>query len=853
MLEGHRFKLLIRISLLIISSLVFTPTVILAADNLLKSKVKYNAKDSIRLDLTNQKLYLFGKAEVIYTNLKINAGYIELDLKNNIALAKGRLDSAGKDIELPVFTEGGQIFNVHQLKYNFQTKKGLINGVITKEADGYIHGETVKKDSSTTVYIRNGKYTTCDLEHPHFYIQAQKLKVIPNDKIVTGPAYLVLNDIPTPLCVPFGLFPNTSGRKSGIIIPSYGQSATQGFFLKNGGFYWGLSNYMDASFTGDIYTRGSWGAKTHVNYIRKYKYTGSFDFSYAVFNLGDPLFKSGTSFFTPDQLKYLSANDPMATYSTQNNFMLIWTHRQDSKANPGSSFSASVNAGSSNYNALTATNPSIYLNNSLNSNINFSKYWEGTPFNFSIAARHSQSTVSKTISISLPQIDFSINRIYPFKNNNDPIPHWYDKIGLSYTSQLVNTVNTTDSMFLKPQMFNQQVQSGFHHSIPISTSFNIFKYFTVTPSIVYNGSAYPQYISMRYDSVSRNNLFKTDTVKRFAYQHDISFSTQISTKIYGNYQFKKGYFRHIRHLLVPSLNFTYRPDFSASNWGYRTVSGDTNKTPVSQVYSKFGNNYYNSIWGVPPSGKSGVIGWSLSNTIEAKVYDPKDSLTHIKKISIIDMLSISSGYNAAVVVQPWQSLNINARTKLFKVLDINVTAIVDPYAVDNTGKRLNELELDKDGRLGRLTNATLALGTTLRSKTGAKKKAEFAPKTTLTYVDFNVPWSLNMMFNYNYSNSFNNSLIGASTITQTKSLIFNGDFSATAKWKVGFTSGFDFTFNQLTYTQLNIYRDLHCWEMRINWVPFGPRQMYMITIKVKSAVLQDLKLNRTRQWYDYYQ
>jgi len=358
---------------------------------------------------------------------------------------------------------------------------------------------------------------------------------------------------------------------------------------------------------------------------------------------------------------------------------------------------------------------------------------------------------------------------------------------------------------------------------------------------------------MRYDSVSRNNLFKTDTVKRFAYQHDISFSTQISTKIYGNYQFKKGYFRHIRHLLVPSLNFTYRPDFSASNWGYRTVSGDTNKTPVSQVYSKFGNNYYNSIWGVPPSGKSGVIGWSLSNTIEAKVYDPKDSLTHIKKISIIDMLSISSGYNAAVVVQPWQSLNINARTKLFKVLDINVTAIVDPYAVDNTGKRLNELELDKDGRLGRLTNATLALGTTLRSKTGAKKKAEFAPKTTLTYVDFNVPWSLNMMFNYNYSNSFNNSLIGASTITQTKSLIFNGDFSATAKWKVGFTSGFDFTFNQLTYTQLNIYRDLHCWEMRINWVPFGPRQMYMITIKVKSAVLQDLKLNRTRQWYDYYQ
>ena len=823
----------------------------------LKEKVKYSAKDSIRFDISTQKLYLYCNAEVAYQDLKMNAGYIELDMHKNVAFATGRKDSAGKEVELPVFNEGSQAFKSHQMSYNFQTKKGLISQVVTKEADGYIHGSLVKKDSTNVVFIKSGRYTTCDLDTPHFYIQAQKLKVIPDDKIVTGPAYLVINGIPTPLAVPFGFFPNKKGRKSGLIIPTYGNSPTQGFFLSNGGYYWGISDMMDLALTGNIYTRGSWGAQTHINYVKKYKYSGSFDFKFSSFIVGDPLFKPGGELYA-NGMPLFNTSDPLTNYSATNSFMINWTHREDSKADPGSTFSASVNAGSSNYNSLNSTTPSVYLNNSLNSNINYSKMWQGTPFNLSIAARQSQNTINHSIDLSLPQIDFSMNRIYPFKDQNDPVAHWYDKIGVSYSAEVINNINTYDSLFLKPQMF-RAMQNGFHHSVPISTSFNAFKYFTITPSITYNGSGY--YETIRENWAPGMKSIATDTVRGFNMENDFNLSTNINTKIYGNYQFRKGYFRHIRHLVIPNLAFTYRPDFSTPFWGYyKTVNAiDTTGHAYSQAYTKFANGIY----GAPPTGRSDLISWSINNTIEAKVYDPKDSVNHLKKISIIDMLSISSGYNAALSSFQWQTIAINARTKLFKVLDINFTSAFDPYQMDAQGNRLNDLQFNKNGSIGRLTAYTIALGTTLKSKSkvGDKKpdgssnngsgssnssKVEFASRPPGSYVDFSIPWSLNAFFNYNYSKPST-----TAAATETQSLTFNGDFSMTKKWKIGFTSGYDFTANALTYTQLNIYRDLHCWEMKVTWVPFGPREMYMLTINVKSAMLKDLKLTRTRQWYDF--
>lgn len=356
-----------------------------STDSGLKSKVKYAAKDSMRFDVVNQKMYLFGTAEVIYEDLNLKAGYVELDMKNNMVYAKGASDSLGNESELPVFKQGEQSFKSHNMAYNFQTKKGRISGVITKEAGGYIHGETVKKDSNNTVYIKNGKYTTCDLPHPHFQIQAKKLKVIPNDVIVTGPAFLVINDVPTPLVVPFGFFPNKQGQRSGLLIPTYGESANLGFFLRDGGFYFGLSDKVDVALRGDIYSRGSWGAKSMVNYVKRYKYRGNFQMNFSNIKLGEK---------------------ELPTFSQQKDFIIRWSHIQDAKAHPGSTFMASVNAGTSNYNRINSYTPSVYLNNMLQSNISLSKSWAGTPFYLTASARHSQNTQLKTIDVSLPQVAF---------------------------------------------------------------------------------------------------------------------------------------------------------------------------------------------------------------------------------------------------------------------------------------------------------------------------------------------------------------------------------------------------------------------------------------------------------------
>lgn len=839
-------KLFIRIILLIITAIIvpaFTfsqvkndtvrpaiahkDSIVVATDNdaPLKSKVKYSAKDSIRFDVTNQKMYLFGNAEVTYEDLNLKAGYIELDMKSNVVYAEGRKDSTGKEIEIPVFTEKTQSFKSHKMTYNFQTKKGRISEVITKEADGYIHGETVKKDSGNTVYIRNGKYTTCDLEHPHYYIHASKLKVIPNDVIVTGPANLVINDVPTPLCVPFGFFPNKRGQKSGILIPTYGESANLGFFLRDGGFYWGVSDKMDVALRGDIYSKGSWGAKTAINYVKRYKYTGNLQLNFSNIRLGEK---------------------ELPTFSQQKDFNIRWTHMQDSKAHPGVAFSASVNAGTSNYNKYNSYTPAVYLNNILQSSVSLSKSWLGTPFYLTASARHSQNTQTKQINMSLPQVAFFMNRIYPFKSKTRTIPMWYDKIGLSYSAEVRNEINTYDSLFMKPVMY-KQMKNGLHQNIPISTSLNVLKYFTVTPAANINSNVYYQTIAKRYDSDTKRII--TDTVQGVKMENDFSFSTNLNTKIYGNYQFRKGFVKHIRHLVIPNVSYSYRPDFSEPQWGaYRKVQDSTGN---KQEYSIYQNNLY----GAPPSGQSSVVSWSINNTLEAKVRDRKDTVNHEKKIHIIDMFTLSSSYNTSLHNFKWQLINMSARTKLFQYLDVNFNGVLDPYQIDDKGVRIEKLQFDKTGySLWRLTNYSVALSTSLRSKTntgpkksdkGTKDELDFINKHPDSYVDFNVPWSLNVYYNFNYTKP------GILAIQKSQSLTFNGEVSLTQKWKVGFNSGYDFKSDQFTFTQFNIYRDLHCWEMKITWVPFGPRQSYMVNINVKSAVLQDLKLSRRRDWYDF--
>lgn len=795
----------------------------------LTTKVHYFAEDSSRFDVVEQKMYLFGKAQVEYDNITLKAGYIELDMKNSLVFAKTGIDSAGKPTGKPVFSESGQEFTAEQMTYNFQTKKGKISDVITQQGDGYIHGETVKKDTGDVYYIRQGKYTTCDLEHPHFAIHAGKLKVIPEDKIVTGPAYLEIADVPTPLAVPFGYFPNKKGRSSGILIPTYGESQALGFFLKDGGYYFGLSDFFDLALRGDIYSFGSWGLKTQSNYVKRYKYNGNISLSYSEILLGEK---------------------ELPTFTKSKDFFVRWSHNQDAKARPGSRFSANVNAGSSSYNtynSYSSTNPNLFLTNTFQSNIAYTKTWARS--SFSANARHSQNTITKKVDISLPEFTYSVNRFYLSKKK-DATAKWYQKagskIGASFLASARNDISTYDSLLFKPGI-EDKMNNGLSTSLPVSSYINIARWFNLTPAMNFSTRTYYKTISKRFNDA--DSTVVTDTVNGFKTAFDANFSASLNTILYGMYTFKGKNLKAIRHVITPSITASYRPDYGQDKFGYyRTVQSDV--LGNTQTYSIF----QNAIYGGPASGKSGLVSYSINNNLEAKALAKSDTGGSDRKITLIESFSIAQAYNIAAENFQWSAIALNGRTRLFKALDITANASVDPYRIDSLGQRIERFVWNDTKRPGRLTNASVSLGTNLRNFKKEVKKKE-SDKGTMAeidyinahpeaYVDFNVPWSLNMYYNLQYSKP-------ALEETVTQSFTFSGDVSITQKWKVGFNSGFDLKTEKFTYTSFNIYRDLHCWEMAFNWVPFGERQSYSVTINVKSPVLQDLKLNRKRDWYDY--
>ena len=797
----------------------------LSGESFLKEKVTYNATDSMVLDIANQKIYLYNNAIVVYEDMKLEAGYIELDYGKNLLYSKGILDSAGKTVQKPVSEQGGEKFNAGEIYYNFKTKKGKIKDVITQQGDGYIHGRDIKKDTNNIYYVAHGKYTTCDLEHPHFYIGAKKIKVIPNDKIITGPAELWIADIPTPLAIPFGYFPNKKGRASGIILPTYGESNNWGFFLKEGGFYFGMSEYVDLALRGDVYSNGSFGIKANSNYKMRYRYYGGLNIDYSRMIDGDQALPNST---------------------IRNEFFIRWNHVQDTKSNPSSRFSANVNAGSNSFNKYNGSATGDYLSNTFSSNISYFKAFTGTPFNFSANARHSQNTITKKIDISLPELALSMNRVYPFKNKNSVSNKWYDKIGISPTANAANVISTYDSLLFTNKTL-KHMQNGVHVSVPISTSFNVLKYFTLTPSINTSSSMYFKTINKIYDSNITPAFIDTIPGVKLAYEY--SFSAGLSTNLYGDYFFRAKHLKQIRHVATPTLSASYRPDFSESQYGYyKTVQ--TDKTGRTEQYSIFGNAMY----GTPPPGKSGLLSFSLNNTLEAKMKSQSDSGSVYKKVSLLDNFGFSFYYNAAVKNYNWSVINLNARTKLFKIFDVNASAALDPYQINAQGERIEYFELEND-RIGRLTAGNLSVSTAMhsREKTKTPKTSTVATQDELdfinshpdAYVDFNVPWNLSIYYNLSYYKP----TVKKEEITQ--SATFSADLSLTKKWKLSLTSGYDFTSKKLTLTSINIYRDLHCWEMHFNWIPFGFRQSFSLDINVKSSTLKDLKLSRRKDWYDY--
>ena len=828
----------------------------------LEDVIEYSANDSITMDYINRKAYLYGNyeyAEINYQNINLKAGYIEIDFNRKELYARGFEDSTGKIINTPIFKEGEKKYESEGLHYNFDTKKGLISGVFTEEGQGYLHGEKVKKSEDNSAWIKKGMYTTCSRKHPHYQIQFQKARVIPSDKIVTGPANLIIEDIPTPLWIPFGIFPNKKERANGLIIPSIGESANRGFFLREGGYYWGIGEHMDLAIRGDIYSRGSWAANVSSNYVKRYKYSGSLSLDYSINKFGDE--------GSPD-------------FQEEKEFFIRWRHRQSPKARPNSSFSASVNAGSMQHNQFNPASSSDYLKNTFSSSVSYSTVIRNK-YNLTANLRHNQNTINKQIDLSLPEVSFNVQRFYPFrKKERSGKLKWYENITMSYKMNAVNKISTTDSMLFKSKF--SDFRNGVKHNIPFRSNIKILKHINFTNSLNFNGYWYVNSIRQRWDNSQAiingdtvQGYVRTDTITGFTQGYDFSYNSSMNTKIYGIARFRKGPLKALRHVINPSVSFNYRPDFSRPEFGYYNYYLDGNsRSPVK--YSIFSQGIY----GGPPSGKSGRIAFNLQNNLEAKIKNKKDTVNGTRKIILIKNLRINMSYDMARDSLNWSPLNVNAYTTILDKIDLRFVGTWDPYAVNDEGKTIDQFEWDKNGRLFRKQKNEWAFDVSYRFKSGdfSGKKSQDDnqnegseqrsigesremgetpsmnnqnPAMNQGTTAFDKKWDIGFHYTFKYTNNYLPTKKDFEYQT-VQTLSFDANVHITDKWRIGVNSGWDFQSNSLSYTSVNIYRDLHCWEMMFNWIPAGFMKSYNLTIRVKAPALHDLKITKRKSHLDYY-
>lgn len=786
----------------------------------LEEQIDYQARDSILYYVKDMYVELYGEAVVDYSTIHLEAAYIRIDFKNFMILAYGMNDTNGVVQGIPFFKDGEQEFESDTISYNYETKKGIIQHIFTKQGDGFLHGDRVKKLEDNTILVRNGSFTTCSLKDPHFEIQFNKAKVIPDDKIVTGPVWLVIEGIPTPLALPFGFFPNKKGRASGILIPTYGESANRGFYLENGGYYFGLSDMVDLSVRGDIYSRGSWALKTESNYKKRYKYEGNLNVSYAVNLLGE----RNTSSFEKSKA-----------------FFIKWKHVQDPKARPNSRFSANVQLGSSDYNTYNPSSSQDYLSSNYSSSISYSTRIASV-FNLTANLSQTQNTQTNTFSISLPDIALTSNRFYPFRSKKKSRNKFLESVNLSYSLYARNSLNTIDSL-LFDNLDWVNFDNGVKHTVPVSSSFKLFKYVNVTNSIAYTQRWYFQSIEKHWNALDSSLV--TDTIQGFNIAHDFSVSSSLSTKLYTFLSFKRGPISAFRHVLTPTVRFSWRPDFGEQQWGYYKYYITPGATEATR-YSVFEGGIYGS----PSAGKSMLSTFALSNNVEMKVRNRKDTLSGFKKIALIDDLTLSSSYNFAADSLNWAKVLLSGRTRLFKSLDLRYAATFDPYIVDSTGRNLNQFEWDVNDRLLRQNSGEwgVSLNWNLGPQT-FKNKNKPIDTTHVSVVD-KIPWSLNLAYTMQYIHDYRETSLEPKTFIQTISI--NGSINLTPNWRVSLMTNYNFVDHEFIYTSVNIYRDMHCWEINFNWIPTGFRKSYNMTIRVKSSILQDLKVTKKTDWRDYY-
>ena len=823
-------------------------------NNTLLGKILYEATDTTSISPKEKLIRLYNNAKITYQDMEITSGIIIVDYDKNEIYAGRIKDSLGEYTQLPVFKQGQDEIRPDSLKFNMDTKKAIIFNSRTEEAGLNILSDKTKKENDSVYYMDRAKFTTsADIENPEYYFLLRKAKVIPGKKIITGPTNMYIADVPTPIGLPFAYFPISNKRSSGIIFPSFGEQNSRGYFVQNGGYYLPINDNLDLTLLGDYYTNGSYGFRVENTYLYRYKFRGNLSFRF------ENLIQSERGF--PD-------------YSKSSIYNLRWSHSQDSKSNPNSRFSASVNLGSSKYyqQSINQMNAANFLNNSLSSSISYSKTFPGEPqVNMSLSATHSQNTNTQTINMTLPTLQASVSRIYPFAPKVGTKKGIIQNINFQYNLRGENRILTTDSLFFKKEMF-ENAKSGFQHSIPISTNFKLLKYFSFSTSANLQETWVFKTINREYDVELQEVI--TNENRGFDSFRTYNFSTSLGTTVYGMYNFsEKSKIKAIRHVMRPSLSYGISPSFDKYYDSYEVISADGLTTSDVQ-YSRFEG----SIFGLPNKNYASSVALSLNNNVEAKVVDKESEEDELKKVVILNNLNFSTSYNLAADSLRLSPVRMNGGTQLFKnKMNVNFGATFDPYALDENNNRIDKFQINDGGGLFRLTSANLTFNYAFSSdnlekdsersqaaidesvRNGGrdddlfgramdtsteefsqvdKEKKEKVPDNLYNY---KIPWSLRMAYAVNYNNT-----VGQNEIS-SHSLMFSGDIELSPKWSAGISSGYDFKNQGITYTQLRFERDLLSWRMNFSWIPFSTNKSWNFFIGIKSGMLSDIKYDKRRQ------
>ncbi len=807
---------------------------------LLESKIKRTALGYEKINQKKKQMTLYDKAELYYQDIELKSGIIVLDYEKNEIYAGRIRDSTGKYTQLPVFKQGANVIEPDSIRFNFKTKKALVWNSRTEQNEFKIKAEITKRENDSVYFMKKARFTTSkDIENPEFYFQTSKVKFVPGKKSVIGLTHMVIANVPTPIIMPFAFFPMTETSQSGVIMPTFNDTRERGFALQNGGYYFALSDNYDLAILGDYYTNGSYALRAETSYAKRYRYNGNINIRF------ENLITSERGY--PD-------------YSKSNIYNIQWSHNKDLKSNPNSRFSASVNMGSSTYfqQSINQVNNNSRLNNTLSSSISYSKTFNSVPqVNMSLTATHSQNTQTQTINMTLPSLQVNVDRIFPFAPKDGEKRGILKNINFQYTLKGDNRIETRDSLFFKPQMF-RDANSGIQHSIPLSTNFKLFKYFSASASLNYNETWYFKTINRRFDN-QQSKVVET-FVNGFDAFRTYDFSSSLGTTIYGTFNFGANKrIQSIRHVMRPTVSYNYAPSFEKY---YDTYASDGSGT-IMKEYTRFDKGIY----GAPGNGKSEMVRFELNNTFEAKVRDKDSTKTEPKKIMLLNNLNFGTEYNATSDSLRWAPLRISGGTTLFKnKMNINFATTLDPYAIDNSGRRINTFNYNNGGSLFRMTSSNVTMNYSLSSTDGDDTKNKQGERnggrsddlygTNTDFSDrresqFNerednenkvseffkstIPWDLTMAYSLTYSNNNRENKIIGNTLS------FSTNIELTPKWRIGVSSGYDFVQKGITYTQLRFERDLLSWRMDFNWLPFDDNAFWGFFIGIKSSVLSDIK------------